>query len=557
MNTKFEDIDPEIQKYVLDVITGKETACENIRLACKRFLSWFDRDDFWFDNDKVNKVIDFISHMKHFKDEWAGQPFILLPWQKWVVANIFGWYRENDHTKRVIRNVFLLISRKNGKTALAAAIMLAAMIVDGTIGPECYLIANSHKQSKICYEFIDGFANSLDPKQKHLQRYRDYLIYPKKSGTLKCLSSDTMKHDGLNPSCFIVDEYHAAKDDKNYEILKSGQAARKNPLAIIISSAGVLLDTYPCFETAKVGQEILRGLKEDDSWFYAMYQLDPEDDWRDENVWKKASPNYKVTVYEDYMKERILEAKNDTMKEADVKTKNLNMWVQSMNTWLPNELIDSHMQKVDMSQFTEEDVGYMGIDLSAVRDLSATCIMFPPDDRRTYYPDKFIFKSAVYIPPCALRESPNRTKYENFIHNGYARLTTGKSVDYDTILADILSTEKHITIQKISYDAWQAAMFVKNAMAEGLPMEAFAQGLGNFNRPTKTFEILLRNDKIIIDSNLATKWCFNNCELKIDHMDNCKPVKAGDDNNKKIDIVIAMLEALGGYLLDNDYYYGE
>lgn len=74
-----------------------------------------------------------------------------------------------------------------------------------------------------------------------------------------------------------------------------------------------------------------------------MYQLDPEDDWRDENVWKKASPNYKVTVYEDYMKERILEAKNDTMKEADVKTKNLNMWVQSMNTWLPNELIDSHM----------------------------------------------------------------------------------------------------------------------------------------------------------------------------------------------------------------------
>ena len=95
--------------------------------------------------------------------------------------------------------------------------------------------------------------------------------------------------------------------------------------------------------------EILRGLKEDDSRFYAIYQLDPNDDWRDENVWKKASPNYKVTVFEDYMKERILEAKNDTAKEADVKTKNLNMWVQSMNAWLPNELIDNHMQKVDMS----------------------------------------------------------------------------------------------------------------------------------------------------------------------------------------------------------------
>ena len=303
--------------------------------------------------------------------------------------------------------------------------------------------------------------------------------------------------------------------------------------------------------------EILRGIKEDDSRFFAIYQLDPDDDWRDEKVWKKASPNYKVTVYEDYMKERILEAKNDTAKEADVKTKNLNMWVQSLNAWLPNELIDKNMEKIEMDRFPQDELVYMGIDLSTVRDLASTCMMFPPNPDREYYPDKFIFKPAVYIPPCALRESPNRNKYENFIHNGYARLTSGKSVDYDTILADIISAQEHVTIQKISYDAWQAAMFVKNAMAEGLPMEAFGQGLGNFNRPTKAFEILLRNDKIIIDKNIAVKWCFNNCELKLDHMENAKPVKAGEDPNKKIDIVIAMLEALGGYLLDNDYYFGE
>lgn len=129
--TKFQDIDPEIQAYVDGVLSGTETAGEAIILACKRFKEWFDREDFWFDNDKVNKVIDFIGHLKHFEDQFAGKPFILLGWQKWVVANIFGWYRAEDHDKRVIRNVFLLISRKNGKTALSAAIMLAAMIVDG------------------------------------------------------------------------------------------------------------------------------------------------------------------------------------------------------------------------------------------------------------------------------------------------------------------------------------------------------------------------------------------------------------------------------------------
>ena len=57
-----------MQKYVNDVLSGEEVAGEAIRLACKRFKSWFDREDFWFDNEKVNKVIDFIGHLKHFED---------------------------------------------------------------------------------------------------------------------------------------------------------------------------------------------------------------------------------------------------------------------------------------------------------------------------------------------------------------------------------------------------------------------------------------------------------------------------------------------------------
>ena len=93
----FTEINPDVQKYVNDVLSGEEVAGEAIRLACKRFKSWFDREDFWFDNEKVNKVIDFIGHLKHFEDEYNGQPFLLLPWQKWIIANIFGWYRAEDH----------------------------------------------------------------------------------------------------------------------------------------------------------------------------------------------------------------------------------------------------------------------------------------------------------------------------------------------------------------------------------------------------------------------------------------------------------------------------
>ena len=109
--TKFDNIDPQIQKYVNDVLSGEEIAGEAIRLACKRYKDWFNK--YYFDIEKYNKVVDFIGHLKHFEDVWAGYSFDLLPWQRWVISNIFCWYQKDDHTKRVVRNVFLLISRNN------------------------------------------------------------------------------------------------------------------------------------------------------------------------------------------------------------------------------------------------------------------------------------------------------------------------------------------------------------------------------------------------------------------------------------------------------------
>jgi phage terminase large subunit-like protein len=79
-----------------------------------------------------------------------------------------------------------------------------------------------------------------------------------------------------------------------------------------------------------------------------------------------------------------------------------------------------------------------------------------------------------------------------------------------------------------------------------LPLEPYSQSIGNFNKPTKELERLVLSDKVIIDDNEITRFCFRNVELKFDHNNNCKPVKYKDNN--KIDGVIAMIEALGGYL---------
>ena len=107
-------------QYAKDVISGKIIAGEYIKLACERYLSWFNRDDIYFDYEDVDKKIKFVSLMKHSTGSHAGSNFILLPWQQFLFAGIFG-FKWCDTKYRVVTKVLAFIARKNGKTATAAA----------------------------------------------------------------------------------------------------------------------------------------------------------------------------------------------------------------------------------------------------------------------------------------------------------------------------------------------------------------------------------------------------------------------------------------------------
>lgn len=470
-------------QYAKDVVAGKIIVNQYILLACQRYLNWFSRTDIFFDIDKFNKIVDFIYRLRHFEGPHAKKPFKLLNWQVWCIANIFSWYYTDDPTKRVIRDVFLLISRKNGKTTLAAAIMLADMIIGGEPGYEGYLIANSREQAKIAYKYISTFARQLDPRSKFIKVYRDYIKYSKTNGIIKVLPAEPTKLDGLNPSSFLWDEVAAAKSYDCYSILKSGQGMRKNPLSISITSAGFLLAGYPGYEQCQYSQRVLRGEIDEDSYFAGIYQLDDNDDYKDESVWQKACPSYPTTVSRDYMEMRVREAMHQPSKEVDVKTKNFNIWCMSANGWMSPEYLKKVYHKVDISQLLDETV-YVGVDLSSTRDLTCQALMFPPNPYRDYYPDKYIFTCQTWIPKYALKYSPNKHLYEWYIDSGQAETTPTESIDYQVIVNKTIEIENNYSIATISYDSWKSNMYVKLIEDQGLPLTAYPQGLSSFTRPT-------------------------------------------------------------------------
>lgn len=533
-------------KYAIQVTNGEMVACKFVIDSCNRFLKDLERDDLIFKKEKVDKAIKFISILRHFKGKVNGKPFILEPFQQFIVANLIGWYWKESGYRR-FTSAYIEMARKGGKTALIAAIAMYYFIADGEAGAEVDICANVKSQAYICFEFIEQYAKQLDPKQKDLKIYRDYISMKATNSKINVFSSDDKGKDGFNASVGIVDEFHSARNTKMRDVIKSSMGSRENPMLLTITSAG-FDKTLPCYQLRTTCTEILSGIKTDDSLFCIIFGLDEDDDWTDESNWIKSNPNLGKTVSMKYLREQVNSAKNNPTEETSVRTKNLGQWLTSSEIWIPDIYLYNVSEKVDLNEFEDSDC-YVGIDLSSVSDMTAVSFMLRKEDN-----DKLYFKTLYYLPESCLVESPNKEWYKYLVQTKQLTLTSGNVIDYDYIINDIMRWYDKLTFRKISYDAYNSTQAIIKMTELALPCEPYSQSIGNFNKPSRELERIIRSKQVVIDKNEITLWMFRNVDLKSDWNNNIKPVKTSKD--KKIDGVISMIEALGGYL-ETPHYSGE
>lgn len=531
-------------RYVEDVKGGKIIVGRYMRLAVSRFESWLLRDDVQWRREPVERVIDFFSLLSHFNGKHAGEPFLLEPWQQFIIACIYGFY-DKKTGRRLCNNVYIEIARKNGKTAFAAGLCLYHLIADGEAGAEVDLAANSKEQAKIAFDFCAKFARGLNTEKKtYLRPFRDRIFFDMQDAKLYVFASDSTKLDGFGASMYLLDEFHAAPDSRLREVLKSSQGQREDPLEVIITSAGFNLSS-PCYEYREMCGEVLEGLSEDDNLWAFIFSLDEDDNWEDPSVWVKANPNLGKVVSEFFLSRQVRQALNDRSQESGVKTKNFNLWLNTSEVWIPDGHVMSSLREGRLLDFVrEDDAVFVGIDLSSTCDLSAVSYLIPREDA-------FYFWVDYYLPSEALSLSPHREKYRRWVRGGHLTLTPGNVIDYDYILRDLLAVDKAHPLEKIGYDDWNATQFVIQATKEGLPMLPYGQNIGNFNRPTKEFERLILSSRVRLHSNPVTLFCLRNVVLRYDHNGNAKPDKSKEE--RKIDGVVAMLEALGVHLREPQY----
>lgn len=537
-----KEIREKITTYPWDVLEGKILTCENIKLACKRFMDFLDMEDRYFDVEDVERTIRFFERFRHFTGQYNNKPFILQEWQKFMICGIYGFKWKKDGT-RVTRTFILSVSRKQGKTSCISIMAIKALLEENNA--QVIVAANSASQASILFKMASSYLKSLGGKvDKLFRRFRDRIMFDKTDSSMRVVSADASRLDGLNCNFAVVDEISQAPNSDVYDVLESSMGSRQQPLMCCCTTRSNNQSGF-YKELEQSGIDVMRGLKQDDSVFCLVYTLDDGDDCEDEKVWKKCSPNLGISVSEDFYRQQITKMKNNPSQTTAIMTKVFNVWTSTSNVWIPQSYTFKVMDKVKMDDFKDKLL-YLSFDLASTSDL--TCLSAMYEDNGTYY-----FKNWYYLPQEALKTSTNKDNYKKWQRQGFLTVTQGNVTDYDYVMNDIQKLQDNSEgIVRISYDSWNATDFTIRLTESGFNMKPYSQSIGSMNRPTKAIERLIMEGKnIVIDKNPITLFCFENSVPKPDYNDNIKIIKESYEN--KIDGVVAIIMNYGGFQEENHY----
>ncbi|MCL2072080.1 MAG: terminase large subunit, partial [Oscillospiraceae bacterium] len=416
--------------------------------------------DSHYDRRKADHAVTFIQQLKHVKTrEWAGKPFVLLPWQEQIVRDIFGIIKPNGY--RQFRHAFVEIPKKSGKSELAAAIALYLLCADGEIGAEIYSVANDRNQAKIVFNIAQYMAFDHPVLRKHckFKESEKRIIYLPTRSFYAAVSSDVKGKYGINVHGCIVDELLGQRSRELYDTMTFGSgSARMQPLNFVITTAGSD-KTSVCFEEHNYSLDILQERKSDPSFYPVVFCANDDDDWESPEVWKRVNPSYGITVPEEFYRDIYNKAKYSIDKEIKFRQYYLNQWVNSdSKKWIPMDKYEKCGGQFDIDKLRGREA-FGGLDLASSDDIAAFVLVFPPEkDDENYYILPFF-----WIPKENLTRRSNKdAPYEKWVREGALHTTDGNIIHYDFIEQKILELNKIYNIKEILYDRWGALQMAQN-----------------------------------------------------------------------------------------------
>ena len=487
------------------------------------------------------RVIAFCETLPITAGIHAGRKLKLRDWQKEIVNAI---YAVDKKGKRKVRTALVTLPRKQGKTALAAALALCHLL-----GPESeergqvFSAASDREQAAIIYREMESIILSIPEFETrcHIQSFHRTITDTVTGSVYKAMSADARKAHGLSPSFMVYDELAQSNDRELYDNLVTGTGARKEPLMVVISTQSAD-PNHIMSELVDYALKIEDGTLPKDPAFYGCVYAAPDDcDPWDEKTWFDCNPALDDFRSLEEMQIFAEQAKKIPAKESVFKNLYLNMRVDPEAKWISVADFDACVGQIP--DLTGREC-YAGLDLSSTQDLSALSLCFAPIAEN----EPFHTLHYAWCPSDAIksRSKADRVPYELWNKQQYIEATPGTVVDYGYILKRIETISKQYALKAILFDRWGATKIIKDLTDAGLTVLEFGQGFASMSPPSKEMEKLVLERKIVFPDNPALAWCFSNVIAEVDAAGNVKPSKK--KSKEKIDMVVSSIMALDGAL---------
>ncbi len=496
-----------------------------------------DAGDHTFDEASADHAVGFFhDHLRFFEGERAGQPFDLEPWQKAIIGNLFGWKRP-DGTRRY-RSSYIGVARKNGKTPLAAGIVLYVGFCDNEPGAQIYSAAGERDQAALIFRHAAGMIRSNPALAQRCRVYKTFksLEFYGGDSLYRALSASPESKHGLNAHLVVVDELHVQKTRDLVDALTTAMASRTQPLTVYTTTAGYDRHSI-CWEVYQYARQVRDGVIDDPSFLPAIYEVADDADWRDERSWRDANPNLGVSVSLSYLRREFKKAEQLPAYENTFRRLHLNQWVEQECRWISLGAWDACDGPVDGDRLAGAEC-YAALDMSSTRDLSALSLVFPGDDEVAVLPFGWIPRDRLHE-----RVERDRVPYDVWLRQGLIEATPGDVIDYAYIRKRVLELGQRYGIRQIAIDRWNASQIMQELAAEGMDVVPFGQGFASMSAPSKRLEELVLSGKLRHGGHPVLRWCLSNCAVEIDPAENIKPSKK--KSFERIDMVVATIMAIG------------
>ena len=540
--------------YAHDVVEGKIVAGPMVRSACKRHLDdlehGYKRGLVW-DVEKADRAIRFFEQVLRLNGgDFEGVPFILQPWQAFIVGSLFGWYGPDGY--RRFRVAYVEIGKGNGKSPLAAGVGLYMLTADGESRAEVYAAATKKDQAMILFRDAVAMVDQSPKLSALLMKSGGAncwnLAYLKTGSFFRAIASDDGQ-SGPRPHGVLIDEVHEHKSAMVIDMMRAGTKGRNQALIFMITNSGVDR-TSVCYAHHELVKRIVDGIEKNDSIFGYVCGLDENDDpFTDEGCWVKANPNLGVSIQLKYLREQAAEARGMPSKESIVRRLNFCQWVDAADPWIASHLwLDCEDSDVKPETAWAGREAYGAIDLSGTFDLSALSLAFPRGD------DEMDLLTEFWTPRETLfdRAKKDRVPYDLWEREKFITTTPGRSVDYEFVALRIAELKTIYDLRKIAFDPYHIKYLERELDRAGIDVELVPHGQGFFRSQTSNLwmphsideaEKLIGESKLTVAYNPCLRWNVASAVIETDARNNRAFTKR--KSTGRIDGCVSMVMAIG------------